>query len=55
MTYLTISLDSTHDKSSFSCEKEMLDNYFWKQAKQDVKRKLAACFVSIDQDLNKIK
>jgi GNAT superfamily N-acetyltransferase len=55
MTYLTIPLDSTHDKSSFSCGKEMLDNYFWKQAKQDVKRKLAACFVSIDQDSNKIK
>lgn len=55
MTYLTIPLDSTHDKSSFSCGKEMLDNYFWKQAKQDVKRKLAACFVSIDQDINKIK
>lgn len=54
MTYLTIPLDSIHDKSSFSCGKEMLDNYFWKQAKQDVKRKLAACFVSIDQDSNKI-
>jgi GNAT superfamily N-acetyltransferase len=55
MTYLTIPLESIHDKSSFSCGKEMLDNYFWKQAKQDVKRKLAACFVSIDQDSNKIK
>lgn len=55
MTYLTIPLNSTHDKSSFSCGKEMLDNYFWKQAKQDLKRKLAACFVSIDQDSNKIK
>jgi len=55
MTYLTIPLDSTHDKSSFSCGKEMLDNYFLKQAKQDVKRKLAACFVSIDQDSNKNK
>ena len=34
----------------------MLYNYyFWKQDKQDVKRKLAASFVLIDQDLNKIK
>ena len=55
MTYLTVPLNSTHDKNSFSCGKEMLDNYFWKQAKQDVKRKLSACFVAIDLDLNKIK
>lgn len=55
MTYLTVPLDSTHDKNSFSCGKEMLDNYFWKQAKQDVKRKLSACFVAIDIDSNKIK
>ncbi len=55
MTYLTIPLDSTHDKTSFSCGKEMLDNYFLKQAKQDVKRKLSACFVAIDIDSNKIK
>ena len=55
MTFLTIPLDSTHDKNSFSCGKDLLDNYFWKQAKQDVKRKLAACFVSIDQESVKVK
>jgi GNAT superfamily N-acetyltransferase len=55
MTYLTIPLDSTHNKNGFSCGKEMLDNYFWKQAKQDVKRKLAACFVAIDKESNLIK
>ena len=32
----------------------MLDNYFWKQAGQDVKRKLSACFVFIDKKTNKI-
>jgi GNAT superfamily N-acetyltransferase len=55
MTYLTIPLDFTHDKNSFSCGKDLLDNYFWKQAKQDVKRKLSACFVAVDIDSNKIK
>lgn len=32
----------------FSCGKTMLDTYLKSQAGQDVKRKLSACFVSID-------
>jgi GNAT superfamily N-acetyltransferase len=45
MTYLTTALDSLHDKKNFVCGKELLDNYLRTQAKQDVKRKLSACFV----------
>jgi GNAT superfamily N-acetyltransferase len=45
MSYLTIALDSSHDKKDFVCGKELLDNYLHTQAKQDVKRKLSACFV----------
>lgn len=51
MSYLTVPLDSKHDRGKFSCGKELLDNYFWRQAKQDVKRKLSACFVLIDKEL----
>lgn len=54
MIYLTEPLDSTHDRESFSCGKELLDNYFWRQAKQDLKRKLAACFVLVDKETKKI-
>ncbi|MGB0949418.1 MAG: GNAT family N-acetyltransferase [Marinirhabdus sp.] len=32
-------------KKSFSCGHPMLDNYIQKQAKQDIKRDLSACFV----------
>src|SRR5512133_2511608 len=55
MSYLTVPLDFTHDRGTFSCGKELLDNYFWQQAKQDVKRKLSACFVLIDKETDKIK
>jgi GNAT superfamily N-acetyltransferase len=50
MTHLTESLNSGHRKNEFSCGKEMLDNYLHRQANQDIKRKLSACFVINDQE-----
>lgn len=54
MSYLTEPLNSKHNKESFSCGKVLLDNYFLKQAKQDIKRKLSACFVLVDKEANRI-
>jgi len=54
MIYLTEPLDSKHDRKSFSCGKDLLDNYLWYQAKQDVKRKLSACFVLVDKETKKL-
>lgn len=54
MSYLTESLDSKHNRDGFSCGKDLLDNYIWTQAKQDIKRKLSACFVLIDNETGKI-
>jgi ribosomal protein S18 acetylase RimI-like enzyme len=34
-----------HDRAGFSCGGEPLDNYFKKQARQDVKKRVAAVFV----------
>jgi GNAT superfamily N-acetyltransferase len=45
MTYATTLLTASHEKAKFSCGKEMLDNYIQKQARQDIKGKVAACFV----------
>lgn len=50
MNELTVSLNSSHRKKEFLCGKEMLDNYLQKQANQDIKRKLSACFVLIDKE-----
>jgi GNAT superfamily N-acetyltransferase len=55
MSYLTEHLDSKHNRENFSCGEDLLDNYFWRQAKQDVKRKLSSCFVFIDEGSNQIK
>ena len=45
MSYITVPLSSSHNKESFNCGKPLLDSYFHKQAKQDVKRRLSACFI----------
>lgn len=55
MNQISEPLNSTHKKSNFSCGKEMLDVYIHKQANQDVKRKLSACFVINEKETNLIK
>lgn len=54
MSYVTAPLNASHKKGVFNCGKPMLDNYLHTQAKQDVKRKLSACFVLAD-DSNNVK
>ena len=55
MNQITENLNSGHRKNEFSCGKEMLDNYLHRQANQDIKRKLSACFVINDQKTNLLK
>ena len=50
MSYLTALLTTSHEKAKFSCGKEMLDNYIHKQARQDVKAKVSACFILSDDN-----
>ncbi len=50
----TVALNSSHKKSSFNCEEPTLENYLKKQAGQDVKRKLAACFI-LEGDMGIVK
>jgi ribosomal protein S18 acetylase RimI-like enzyme len=38
-----------HDRSGFSCGVEPLNTYFQKQANQDMKRQVAACFVALEK------
>lgn len=55
MNQITESLNSGHRKKEFSCGKALLNNYLLIQANQDAKRKLAACFVLIDNETKLIK
>jgi GNAT superfamily N-acetyltransferase len=41
-------LSSKHDRSSFTCGVEPLDRYFHQQASQDIRRRIATCFVIAD-------
>lgn len=47
-------LDKTHIRTNFDCEEQSLTDYIKTLASQDIKRKLAACFVAIDEELNVI-
>jgi len=47
-------LDSRHDRSLFDCEEPSLTDYIRKQAGQDVRKQLCACFVATDDALRVI-
>lgn len=46
----TVALNSSHKKNVFVCEEPSLESYLRKQAGQDVKRQVAACFVLEGKD-----
>lgn len=48
-------LGKKHNRKDFNCGKELLNNYLKKQAGQDAKRKLSACFVMIEKETNVIQ
>ena len=48
--YVTNVLNSIHVKEDFDCNKDLLNGYIHRQASQDVKRRISACFVLADDD-----
>ena len=42
-------LTSQHDRSTFDCGSEPLDRYFRQQVTQDIRRRVTACFVAVEQ------
>lgn len=45
-------LDKTHNRKNFECEEKSLTDYIQKQVSQDIKKKLAICFVALDVENN---
>jgi len=43
-----------HNRNNFSCEEDSLTEYLRRQASQDIKKSLAACFVVVDETNNVI-
>lgn len=46
--FVVAALDAAHDRSQFECGSPALDRYFRELATQDVRRRVAACFVALD-------
>jgi len=43
-------LDDQHDRKQFDCGTLPLDRYLREQATQDIRRRVAACFVAVDDE-----
>ena len=43
--FLLAPLDGAHDRAKFHCDTEPLNRYLREQASQDIRRRVAACFV----------
>ena len=48
--FAIVSLDETHDRSSFTIGSEPLDRYFRKQVTQDIRRRVTSCFVALSRN-----
>ena len=53
-TYRLEPLSGDHDRSQFVSGSEALDRYFQTQASQDLRRRIATCFVAVSHDTNEI-
>jgi hypothetical protein len=49
-----LSRSSDHDRLAFSCGVEPLDRYLQTQATQDIRRRIANCFVATPANSNSI-
>ncbi len=47
-------LDKSHNRKNFYCEESSLTDYIKNQVSQDIRKRLAACFVAIDDNQNVI-
>lgn len=48
--FRVVPLEATHERTSFTSGSEPLDTYFRQQVMQDIRRRITACFVVINQD-----
>jgi predicted GNAT family N-acyltransferase len=42
-------LEKTHNRQEFNCEEASLTDYIKNQVSQDIRKRLATCFVSVDE------
>jgi len=49
-SFLVASLDATHNRADFNSGVEPLDRYLREQVSQDIRRRVAACFVALTDE-----
>ena len=47
--FTTVALGPEHDRSAFRSGSDALDRYFKERVSQDVRRRMAGCFVAVDE------
>ncbi len=47
-------LSEHHDQNHFACGQEALDRYLRTQARQDIRRRIATCFVAVEEKSERI-
>lgn len=47
-------LDKKHNRKDFVCEEDALTDYIRSQVSQDMRKRLATCFVAVEEDLRVI-
>ena len=45
-------LEKIHIRKNFTCEEDSLTDYIRKQVSQDIRKRLATCFVAVDNEQN---
>lgn len=45
-------LDKNHRRENFTCEEDSLSEYIRIQVNQDIRKRLASCFVAVDENQN---
>src|ERR1700733_5126879 len=47
-------LGEEHERSLFRCGEDALDRYFQTQATQDIRRRIANCFVAVESETSQV-
>ena len=50
VSFQVVLLDTQHNRKPFTCGTSALDHYFKNQVSQDIKRRVASCFVALAPD-----
>lgn len=53
-TFRIEALDARHDRAGFTSGVDALDRYLQSQATQDIRRRVAACYVALEGEGNRI-